>query len=81
MTATTTAPTTAVTPVSPPPPVAHAWCTCYERDGVTPIPSLCGQARKLSTPPAEDWPAHMQVCVICAELHAKAAPCPRCGAS
>ena len=62
------------------PDVAHAYCTCYERDGIRPIPSLCGQWHKDSTPEATSWPDHMQACVLCAEMAEVNTPCPRCGA-
>ena len=61
------------------PAVAHAWCTCYERDGIDPIPSLCGQSSRKHTPEATSWPADKQACVLCAELAANNTPCPRCG--
>ena len=63
------------------PTVAHAWCTCYERDGIQPIPSLCGQSTKTRTPEVTSWPADMQACVLCAELAGVNTPCSRCGAT
>ena len=61
------------------PHVAHAWCTCHERDGIVPIPSLCGQATKTQTPEATAWPDDMQNCVLCDQMVKADEPCPRCG--
>ncbi len=61
------------------PPVAHCWCTCYERDGILPIPSLCGQSHRDRTPEGEAWPTDRMACALCSVLQHE--PCPRCGGS
>ena len=58
------------------PHIAHAWCTCWERDGLESV-SLCGQRRGKRMADLElDWPEDMQNCALCEALSVD--PCPRC---
>lgn len=65
-------------PTATAPPVAHTFHACWERAGVLPVPSLCGQVSAPTTPPHPFWRDGVARCVVCEALENADARCPHC---